>query len=206
MKRSMLFLLLVFITVLALPGPSHAVQLQQGWYAWFAGVHLEGPYNPNTGAPYYTTWWYPATSLGQSGPLDISVRPYFPDSRMATVRASTDIQPRVLFEDAGTSAFDRAYYTVSAMWETDYDADKMRLQLLRRRVGLADELLWEQASSSHQIAQVGSDPMSYSYPSPLFGPGDRLVIRIVAVPEPASAMGLLVGIVGVCTRLRRRRC
>jgi len=66
MKRSVLFVLLVLTTVFALAGPSHAVTLEQGWYAGFGDVLLEGSAYPYQ---YWTVRRYMTSATGQFGPI-----------------------------------------------------------------------------------------------------------------------------------------
>jgi hypothetical protein len=179
-------------------GSTHALTLQEGWYAWFGGVYAQVTYYPS-GESYYA-FWQPTTSLGQYGPVTVGLWEGYSSTRRVTVPADASVSPGVLFEDAGSfSGLDREFSELYINWETDYDATKMRLQLFRRRAGQADHLLWEQAASGHRVAD-GTPMVDY----PILVPGDGLTFSIAALPEPASVTGLACGIGLLALRSRRR--
>ena len=70
----------------------------------------------------------------------------------------------MLFEDTGAAALSSTYFRLRMTWETDYDAGKMRLQLLRRRVGTVDELLWAQTDVGLRYRRLALVPSGLRTP------------------------------------------
>lgn len=191
----------VLLCILALAGTARAVTLDQGWYAWFGGAYLQVT-DWSTGEPYvYSAHWYPTTSLGQYGPVTVSQWAGYPSTRQVAVPQDVSVTPGVLFQDTGSiPLLDRTYPCLYASWQTNYDANRMRLQLLRRRSG-QDVMIWEQATSGRVTSSVD---WNIRFSSP-FQPGDELVMRVIALPEPGGLTALGCGVSALLVGFRRRK-
>ncbi len=197
MKRLMLFLLLVFITVLALPGPSHAVQLQQGWYAEFAYIVLGGSAYPDQ---YWDVSWYATSPTGQFGPLTVAASsPATSYGRRLTISQTAEVASGMIFEDWGTYSSSAPYYDqIRFSWRTNYDARVLQLRMYQHRSGWAeDQLLWTQSLSE---AAVNRETLWTGVQS-----GDSVVFRLVVVPEPSGLSLIATGLFLMMCKIRRRR-
>jgi hypothetical protein len=200
MKRVCVLLLLA-IGLLIPACSSQAVQLEQGSYVRFEYVMLEGHWIDGQGnSRIWSAEWLPTSSLGQSASLSVAegTNPST-HGRTVTITENTTVAPGVLFEDIGSFNVTGSYYDwVEITWETSYDASKMQLQIWRKRPSSQDELVWRQTQSN----------LAYGYgniwnSAPVL-PGDSVVFRLVAVPEPSALLTLSCGLVA-CLSIGRSR-
>jgi hypothetical protein len=194
-------LLLVLAALLVLSASVlSAVELQQGWYARFGFVDLGSRVPAGDHMDEWLTQWLPASALVTTGPILVQqAEPAFHFGRSVSISANTQVSPGVVFEDVGAFTFQWPYYQyVSFSSETYYDANIMQLQILRRRAGSQDELLWAQSASWH----VGSGMELWPFSNIISG--DQIVFRVVALPEPSGIVGVVVGVAFAFSLLRRR--
>lgn len=143
MKKSIVVLSMLLTMACA---AAHAVDLQQGWYARFEYVMLEGGHMPWEG---WGTDWYPTSNLGQYDSIKVEEgsRPAA-HGRTISILGDTTVDSGILFEDRGNFAQVDPYYGIANMtWETSYDASKLLLQVFRSHEGQPDELVWSQNQS-----------------------------------------------------------
>lgn len=197
MKKFMLVLMLVSAMAMGLAGSSHAVQLEEGWYAHVGEVNLVGYAYPDQD---WFVHWFPTSATGQFGSVLVEgTGPQSQFGRRITITESVDLPAGVLWEDSGTYSGSYPYFDQVQMgWETDYVAARLELQVLRRRTGLPDELIWRQADSGYH-ASYGN-----VWDASTLRPGEQVLLRLVVVPEPPGlyALGSLLI---VCAACRRRR-
>ena len=92
--------------------------------------------------------------------------------------------------------------SMSVDWHTNYDASRMRLQLIQRDTHTgAVAVLWDQVRSGYATVQLNDRCMA----SDIHPTG--LAFRVMAVPEPGSLVSLIIGLVGTAALplIRRRR-
>ncbi|MBP6963074.1 MAG: hypothetical protein KBC96_01585 [Armatimonadetes bacterium] len=195
MKKFALVLILVFTMAIGLAPSSHAVQLEEGWYAEFAYVWLMGSAYPDQ---YWESPWYATSAIGQFGPVTVAER--YSRGRTVTIAETSDVASGTLFEDWGTYSSSGPYYdSIDLGWATNYDAQKLQLRIYTHRPGRSnDELLWSQLQSG---AVVGGGPI---WLSSTIQPGDDLVFRLVAIPEPSGLLALASGVLIAAGVIRRR--
>ena len=191
-------IVLVALLLMLLTQASQAVDIQAGWYACYDSICLEG-FNFDTGG-IYATFWRPSSELGESGAITVSDWQLYPSTRKITITENISVDSgTILFEDTGFIEDPSKYYQLThIVWRTDYDANNIRMQLLRHRDGQDDKLIWEQAQSG---LNGGYDILSDN----LFMPGDSLVIRLVVVPEPSAFLSLSVGLAACFPLIKYRR-
>lgn len=188
MKRVCVVALLLSICLLLPVCAVPAVELQQGWYVKFGYVEMEGQRWTGDHIESWLSDWSASSATGQNGAVSIEQGDVnYKRGRIISVTQNASVAQGVLFEDYGPgfcSSVYPYYDTVSVGWRTNYDSSAIRLQLLRRRSGQPDELVWEQMQSGMAYAD-----QNVWNSSPLL-PGDAVVFRIVAVPEPSVFSGL----------------
>jgi hypothetical protein len=195
MKRWMILIALCLFPSLV-PSPAHAVQLEQGWFVKWGWTALYG--HDNLTNSQFGVSWYPTSPTGDSGPINIQSWGYLSHGRIVTVSQSVDVPPGTLFEDFGryyhvpNNAYDQLYFE----WETNYDAAKMQLQVIRKHLDGASELFWTQSLSGHQLGYIN---IEHIYPVIL--DGEKIEFQLVVVPEPPT--WLVLGLFTACLLLSR---
>ncbi|MEI6913728.1 MAG: hypothetical protein WCL39_01200 [Armatimonadota bacterium] len=171
--------------------PVHAVQLEAGWTAQFSIGDLRGT---NEIGDWGGTW-VPVSLTGQFGPLDVEPNPW-PVSfgRLVTVTHAAEVGTGPLWEDRGTIPdFFLYYQTVSISWYTNYDAGRLRLQLIDQ-TQYGSGVVWEQKISGPAIGRTNLSII-------LLAPTDHLVVRLSVVPELPGWM--VLGSFAACLLLSR---
>jgi len=188
---------IVILCMLAFAGAAHAADLQAGWYVKLGGVAVYGWYQ----GQYVGVDWNFTSPLGTYGPFEVTQPDQLWPQRMVLVPSAAFGVPVGTYVDLGgeleapvTFAVDR----LDLSYETNYDASRLRLEVLSRHPNGQEDLLWYQSRSGYAIG----GPSLYN-PSLSFFTGDILVCRVVVVPEPAYAMTL--GLAGLAFVSWRRR-
>jgi hypothetical protein len=195
------FLALAISALMMLEQSASAVDLEAGWYAKFGGVLLNGLdyYDPDP--MWYASEWSTTSPLGPAGPLLVAEGgPLYSRGCAISVPQDTSVAAGVLFQGCGY--YDRSwpqYDLVTFCWETNYDAAKLRLELVLIRNTGEEQLLWYQGISGHAVEPYEG----LNFPAPLRNDED-IEFRLVAVPEPSSAV-MVSGLMLLVFKLRRRR-
>ncbi len=197
MRKFMLVLILVSAMAIGLAGSSHAVQLQQGWYAHVGEVNLAGQAYPDQD---WFVHWFPSSAVGQFGPVLVEgTGPQSRFGRRITITQDLELPAGVLWESTGTYSGSYPYFSrVEVGWETDYVASRLQLQVLRRRAGWQDELIWTQTDSGYH-ASYGN-----VWDASALRLGEEVVLRLVAVPEPPGLCALGLSSCAFLSLIRRR--
>ena len=197
MTRKGVFLI-VMLCILAVAGAAHAVTLEQGWYAQIRTMMImvydqDGVPIPWGGGDFNTP-------PGMYGPFQVTKDPYSYSRTVSVpstvygVAPGTSVELPILTYLADTSII--AVLGMDA--RTNYDASRMRLQLIQHDQSTGGTtVLWEQAQSNDYWDGV---TMSDLHPA-------GLAFRVIAVPEPGTLVSLIFGVVGtaVLPLIRRRR-
>ena len=195
MKRWMILIALCLFPSLV-STPVQAVQLEQGWYAKWGWTALYG--HDNLTNSQFGVSWYPTSPTGDSGPINIQSWGYLTHGRIVTVSLAVDMPTGTLFEDFGryyhvpNNAYDQLYFE----WETNYDAAKMQLQVIRKHLDGASELFWTQSLSGHQFAAA-----DFTHVIPIIRDGEQIVFRLAVVPELPG--WVVLGFFAACLLLSR---
>ncbi len=193
MRRAVFLIVLLCILVLA--GIAHAVTLEQGWYAQIRSIYCDG--HSEQGYEFSTQAWM-GTAPGVYGPFRVT-----PDSTdyRKTVDVPTTDSGVVLGTALELPLLGGFYDTdvIDSLWvdrHTNYDATRMRLQLIQRNQSTgAVAVLWEQKQSNDNWH---AEYIGYNL-SPV-----GLAFRVVAVPEPQGILPLSLGLLWFATGVRRR--
>jgi len=182
--------------VLLLAGSCQAADLQAGWYARLECAELIGWEGPES----WVIDWTPASGLGQVGPLLVEEDPYYPPhGRRLTLTEDAAVSPGILFEDTWVPDWTHpSYGELGLLWDTDYDASKMQLQVYLHRGDGEEELVWNQSRSGH--AWGGEDILL----SLRLQPGDSVAFRLLVIPEP-TGLAALAAAFAILVLGRRRR-
>jgi len=197
MHRWMILIALCLFPSLV-PTPVHAVQLEVGWYAVFGDSQLYA-YDLGNHAGWGSDW-YPASSIGSTGLLQVSDGGLVPNGRTVTITQNADVRPGVLFEDVGSYTMSGPYYEDFMFgWTTNYDTTKLQLQVVRRGIDGQKTVVWFQPSSGGQVGLSNA----LAYQPPLVD-GEQIGFRLIVVPEPAAATVLVLGMMTVAVACTRR--
>jgi opacity protein-like surface antigen len=197
--------ILVLVVLIALSSMAQAANLQTGWYTRFEYVSLiYNFYIPGGGWAAWGTDWHPASTLGAFGPVSVDIGyANFTDGRTVSIMQPTTTSG-VLFEDTGIYSTSIAEFNqITFAWTTDYDASQMQLMAFVQHDGTSDKLIWSQTESG----PCSGSASIRTYQNSIMVNGDRLVFRVVAVPEPTGLIllsTLLSGIAAGCVARRRR--
>jgi len=200
MKR--LTVILFLLHVLGLTQAAHAVDLEAGWYVKLGSVALYSPYGWG-GPGRQSVAWNPVGGLGTYGPFEVTTTAeWWPQRVVSVPSTAVGVVP-------GTGAWlwgelehpvDYPFAEVSLHWETNYDASKMRLELLMYKQDEGLTLLWAEDRSGLQSGYHNVlSPVQYI---PL---GYEAVFRVIAVPEPSTIGAFGLGLAGTSAIWRRRR-
>ena len=189
-------LLAVVLLLLALAQAGQAVELEAGWYVKFGYISLVGWDGPDE----WMVSWLASSDLGKIGPLLVedggSTYLY---GRVITVPSHSTTEPGIVFEDFGSDTSYYPYYQfLQLAWQTNYDANRLQLQVFRHKDGHEDELVWRQTESG---VMHGHGNVWYSHPVQA---GEDVVFRLVAIPEPSGLLACTAGFPALWWRLRRR--
>jgi hypothetical protein len=197
MKRVCVLLLLLTIALLVPVCSSQAADLQAGWFVdvgAFVVWDWDGMFYYPRGGGYFTT------PTNEYGPFTLTGPTYGSSWRRVTVTANTYGvgHDQSLILPLGCSVETGAQISyITFGWRTDYDSSQMHVELWRTGASGEDELVWSQ----HESGSTGDEVRING--STMLGP---YYYKIVVAPEPASAIGLLLGTLGVVgTVVRWRR-
>ncbi len=193
MRRLAIILAVVLLSALGSASP--AADLQAGSYAKINNfmVYYEGSF-----------YGYPAGLTfqpGSYGPYEVS-KPTGWDWTVSVPTATLGVP-------VGTSAYAREGLMlpgnatrVTFHYNTDYDANEMRLELVLMDLQLNPiSVIWSQDLSGYQSASYDSYWREY-----VRAENQYLGLRVVAVPEPSTLLGLLVPALALLgMRMRSRR-
>lgn len=178
---------------------SEAVDLQAGWYVKLGSGMLSG-IDPIYQRPNTVDWNF-VGSLGAFGPFEVTYQSW-QEQRVVTVPTSVSgVAP-------GTSIWlwaepsDPVYWPISLVgvrWETNYQADRMILELYKYSTSGVYTLLWAQNRSGYN-----------HYHGNLLGQWEEIeigsipVFRVRVVPEANTCAALLIP--SLLVILKRRKC
>lgn len=196
MRRLIAFLAVVLLFVLASAG--QAADLQTGWYASFWGAEV----------------WYGSdirydnasidfpVALGNYGPLRAESYTQWPFMKIIVPTDAPGVVSGTGVTIQGTKPQAKPITRISFSYLTDYNPNKMRLELVTMDANLSvTSVLWSQDKSGYQ---------SSTWITPAWNLDDGWVhadewlgVRVVAVPEPPTWLGMLIPAIGLLFRRKR---
>lgn len=178
-----LAVILVVLLLLCLCGTAQAVDLEAGWYVKIGDISMmmhDGPYQ------YGMNWYLTTPTTGSYPPFEVtSENPSW--QRVITIPNSVSVPSgtSITFEGQPQVHTDLLIDRVDVLFQTDYDASRLALDLIWKHVNGTESLLRRQDQSGY----VGGG-LSALTPGMSLAQGDSVLIRVSAVPEPASILGL----------------
>lgn len=194
MKR--LTIVLVALVLLSVACVASAANLQEGWYAAFGGASVwyetDIRYEESVGFPI---------AFGDYGPFTVESYPYWPFRRVKVPQSAQDVLPGTGISTIQSLKQYRPIVMIRFEYRTDYDPDMMRLELVVMDADQnVESVLWSQDEPGYKSG-VWETPAWNSYG---WVPADKwLGVRVVAVPEPACWLGLLIPSVAFLAKWRR---
>ena len=174
--------------ILLLSQTAQAADLEEGWYVKLGGVALYGT-NPTTGREFGIDWNF-TSRLGTFGPFEITQPDLLWPQRMVSIICPTFGTPAGVSVDLIGQLKTSTLYPVSrldVLYETNYDAAQMMVQLYVRHVDGDEEVIWAENRSGFHTRYVDV----------LFGtgriicPSDTIYFQIRTVPEPRQIFAVI---------------
>ena len=178
---------------------TQAATLEEGWYVKLGLVDVRGW----DGTSYCVIDWNFTGDLGMVGPFSVTSPDPVWARRMVSVDSTVSgIAPGTSVYLWGTPVTEVTFPITGVVpyYDTDYDASRMRLQLLMYHADAGYTILWEQNRSGvwgdagSVLSQNQSIPIGYT---PVF--------RVTVIPEPMSLIVLSSGLIALAFSLRRER-
>ena len=193
------FAVFAVLLLLSLSQVTQAVTLEEGWYVKLGGVALFG-FDPVLS--FYTgADWHFTVDTGDQGPFNVaSPDPVWAERMVSVPETVTGVIPGASVYLWGEPTYPVTYAIteVGFFWETNYDASRMRLDLLAYD-GAGFTLLWSQDNSGLDSGFRNVLTASQSIPV-----GSVPVFRVTVVPEPSSMLAMIGCVAGAVFVLRRR--
>jgi len=188
---------IVILCMLAFAGAAHAADLQAGWYVKLGLVDVRGW----DGYQWGIVDWNFVGGLGTYGPFEVTSPDPVWARRMVSVPSSVSgVAPGTSVDLWGEPAIPIGFPVseVVVCYDTNYDATRMRLELLMYRADVGFTMLWAENRSG--LHQVWTNVLGPSQVIPL---GYSPVFRVTVVPEPGPFLAIIWGM--LCKSVSGRR-